>query len=203
LLKHQFKRPITGQLTASTQLQAQGSTSDELKSTLDGHVDVLLRDTVIKGVNLQKIIDNGKALIKGVALPTDSKDDQTMFSEITGTAVINHGLLRNEDLQATAAKLHVDGKGSANLVNETLDYQLNARLPPVEPNQAQSPSLVIAITGPFDNLNYAIDASALLTDKARIDKVLNNNKDKINKLMNKLDKKLGPGTSDLLKGFFH
>jgi len=202
-LKGLFKKPITGQLTASAQLQAQGSNADELKSTLNGHVDVSLKDAVIKGVNLQKIIDNGKALIKGTGLPTDSKDDQTLFTQITGTAAINNGLVRNDDLVATAAKLHVDGKGSANIVNETLDYQVNARLPAQEAGQAPSPPLVIAITGPFDNLNYAIDATALLTDKARIEKVLDKNKDKINKLMNKLDKKLGPGTGDLLKGLFH
>lgn len=202
-LKGLFKKPITGQLTASAQLQAQGSNADELKSTLNGHVDVSLKDAVIKGVNLQKIIDNGKALIKGTGLPTDSKDDQTLFTQITGTAAINNGLVRNDDLVATAAKLHVDGKGSANIVNETLDYQVNAILPAQEAGQAPSPPLVIAITGPFDNLNYAIDATALLTDKARIEKVLDKNKDKINKLMNKLDKKLGPGTGDLLKGLFH
>jgi len=202
-LKGLFKKPITGQLTASAQLQAQGSNADELKSTLNGHIDLLLKDAVIKGVNLQKIIDNGKALIKGTGLPTDSKDDQTLFTQITGTAAINNGLVRNDDLVATAAKLHVDGKGSANIVNETLDYQVNARLPAQEAGQAPSPPLVIAITGPFDNLNYAIDATALLTDKARIEKVLDKNKDKINKLMNKLDKKLGPGTGDLLKGLFH
>ncbi|MDD2802380.1 MAG: AsmA-like C-terminal region-containing protein, partial [Methylococcales bacterium] len=202
-LKGLFKKPITGQLTASAQLQAQGSNADELKSTLSGHVDVLLKDAVIKGINLQKIIDNGKALIKGTGLPTDSKDDQTLFTQITGTAAISNGLVRNDDLVANAAKLHVDGKGSANLVNETLDYQVNARLPAQEAGQAPSPPLVIAITGPFDNLNYAIDATALLTDKARIEKVLDKNKDKINKLMNKLDKKLGPGTGDLLKGLFH
>ncbi|MDD5115271.1 MAG: AsmA family protein [Methylobacter sp.] len=202
-LKGLFKKPITGQLTASAQLQAQGSNADELKSTLNGHVDVSLKDAVIKGVNLQKIIDNGKALIKGTGLPTDSKDDQTLFTQITGTAAINNGLVRNDDLVATAAKLHVDGKGSANIVNETLDYQVNARLPAQEAGQAPSPPLVIAITGPFDNLNYAIDATALLTDKARVEKVLDKNKDKINKLMNKLNKKLGPGTGDLLKGLFH
>jgi len=202
-LKGLFKKPITGQLTASAQLQAQGSNTDELKSTLNGHIDLLLKGAVIKGVNLQKIIDNGKALIKGTGLPTDSKDDQTLFTQITGTASINNGLVRNDDLVATAAKLHVDGKGSANIVNETLDYQVNARLPAQEVGQAPSPPLVIAITGPFDNLNYAIDATALLTDKARIEKVLDKNKDKINKLMNKLDKKLGPGTGDLLKGLFH
>lgn len=203
LLKGQFKQAITGQLTASAELQAQGGSVDQLKSSLDGHVDVLLKDAVIKGVNLQKIIDNGKALIKGTALPADSKDDQMLFSEITGTAVIKNGVLRNDDLVATAAKLHVDGKGSANFVTKTLDYQVNARLPAKEPEQAQSPPLVVAITGPFDNLNYTIDASALLADKARIEKVLDKNKDKINKLLNKLDKKLGSGTGDLLKGLFH
>lgn len=203
LLKGRFKQPITGQLTTTMQLQAQGRSADEWKSTLNGQVNLLLKDTVIKGFNLQKIIDNAKALIKGEAMPVDSKDDQTIFSEITGTAIIKNGLLRNDDLVATSAKLNVDGKGTANFVDEALNYQLNARLPPVEPDQAQSPPLLVKVTGPFDNLNYAIDARALLTDKARIEEVLDKNKDKINKLMNKLDKKLGSGTSDLLKGLFH
>ncbi|HEY5138481.1 MAG TPA: AsmA family protein, partial [Methylococcales bacterium] len=60
---------MSGVLDASAQLQGQGNTADELKSSLIGNFSFLFKDSVIKGFNLQKMIDQAKALIKEPALP--------------------------------------------------------------------------------------------------------------------------------------
>ena len=183
---------MSGLVSAAAQLQAQGSKPDELKATLSGRLNFLVKDSVIKGFNLQKIIDEGKALIKGAALPSDPKSDQTLFSELSGTATITNGLLQNNDLVATSSKLHVDGKGNVNLNSEVLDYQVNAKLlNAAEPEQVKG-SAVINIAGTLSKPSYTIDIASLLTEK---------NKAKIDKLINKLDKKLGSGVGDLLKNF--
>ena len=200
---------ISGIVNASAQLHAQGKNTDTIKSSLNGRFNFQCKDSVIKGFNLQKIIDNGKALVKGSSIPIDRKNDQTLFSDMTGTANVKQGLIQNDDLLAKSSKLLVNGKGNANLNTEQLDYQVTARLikteaTATEPEQLHDTPVVIHIGGTFSDPTYTMDVASLLTEKnkAKIEKILDKNKDKIDKLMDKLDKKLGPGTSDLLKRLF-
>lgn len=187
---------ISGLVNASAQLQGQGRKTDELKASLNGQFNFLCKDSVLKGFNLQKIIDEGKALIKGSALPADTKNEQTLFSDISGTATVTNGLIQNNDLVAQSSNLHVDGKGSLNLNSEALDYKVDAKLLNAEAATAEADrvkaAVVINIAGTLSQPSYSIDVESLLTDK---------NKAKIEKLINKLDKKLGPGVGNLLKNF--
>lgn len=197
LLKdYQGEARMSGIVNASAQLQGQGRKTDELKASLNGQVSFLFKDSVLKGFNLQKIIDQGKALINGSALPTDNKNEQTLFSEMSGTATISNGLMQNNDLVATSSKLHVDGKGNLNLNSEALDYKIDAKLLNADATATEADrvkgAVAINIAGSLGQPSYTIDVKSLLTDK---------NKAKIEKLIDKLDKKLGPGVGDLLKNF--
>lgn len=200
---------ISGILDASTQLQGQGNNSDELKSSLDGQLDFLLKDGVIKGFNLQKMIASSKAFINGTVLPVDAKNDQSVFSEISGTATINNSAIENHNLVAKSSKLRASGKGNASLATGKLDYKISAKLlkseaTATEPEQVHDTPVNIRVGGTFDKPTYTLDVAALLTEKnkAKIEKLVDKNKDKINKFTDKLDKKLGPGAGDLLKGLF-
>lgn len=200
---------MSGVVDASAQLQGQGNNVRELKSSLNGNLSFLFKDSVVKGFNLQKIINHAKALIKESALPTNNKNDQTLFSEITGTATISNGLIQNNDLVATASRIHVNGKGNADLNTEKLDYKMNARLikakaTPTEPEQVHDTPINITVAGTFSKPTYTLDIAALLTDKnkAKIEKFVDKNQGKIDKIVDKVDKKLGPGVGDLLKGLF-
>ena len=185
---------ISGIVNASAQMQGQGRKTKELKSSLNGQLSFMFKDGVVKGFNLQKIIDEGKALIKGSALPSDNKNDQTLFSEMSGTATITNGLIQNNDLIAKSSKLRVDGKGNVNLNSEAVDYKFDAKLldetaAATEPEQVKG-AVAINVDGTLSKPIYTIDLESLLTDK---------NKAKIDKLINKIDKKLGSGVGDLLK----
>ncbi len=185
---------MSGMVNATAQLQGQGNKASELKSSLNGQLSFRVKDSVIKGFNLQKIIDEGKALIKGSALPTDPKNDQSLFSEITGTATIVNGIIQNNDLVAKSSKLRVDGKGNINLASKAVDYKLDAKLLNDETSTAEpehvKAAMTINITGTLDKPSYQLDLASLLTDK---------NKAKIEKLVNKIDVKLGSGLGNLLK----
>ncbi len=198
---------MSGVVDASAQLQGQGNNADELKSSLNGSLSFLFKDSVVKGFNLQKIIDQAKALIKEPALPSHDKNDQTLFSEITGTATLSNGLIQNNDLVATASRLHINGTGNADLNTEKLDYKMNARFIKAEATaleQVNDTPVNITVAGTFSKPTYTLDVAALLTDKnkAKIEKFVEKNQEKIEKIVDKIDKKLGPGVGDLLKGLF-
>jgi len=201
--------PVSARVDASAQLRGQGKALSRIKSTLSGEVSLKGGNAAIKGVNLQKIIDDVKHLGKDSALPKAEKNVQTLFSELSGTAVIRQGLVQNDDFTAKSPELRLNGKGTADLSTERLNYQVSARLIKSEATATQAEQLhatpiVIHIGGTFGEPVYTLDVAQLLTEKnkAKIGKLLEKNHNKINKLMDKLDKKLGPGASDLLKRLF-
>ena len=201
---------MTGQVNASARLQGRGNTTTAIKSSLNGNLDFNFTDGLVKGFNLQKIIDNGKALIKGSPLPSSNKNDQTIFSVIRGTAKINKGVLSNEDLYAEATKLRVNGKGVADLASESLDYKIKAKVlkqigTDTEPEKIEGVPLIVNVGGTFSEPSYTLDIAAMLMEQHG-EKIEKKKKELLKKLddkvLKKLDDKIGPGVGDLIKGFF-
>ena len=200
----QIKTKVTGLVNATAKIQGSGNSTAAIKSSLAGNVNFSFKDSVVKGVNLQKIIDSARLLIDGRPLPAENKEDQTVFSIIKGTAVIKNGLIKNDDLLAESSKLRVIGKGTINLVDDALDYAIDARLLKSGENEKdkfKALPLIVDVTGTMAEPSYQLDiitmAKAKYQDK--IDKVVNKNKDKI---LEKVNDKLGSEVGDLLKGFF-
>jgi len=193
---------ITGQVNASVRAQGRGNTSAAIKSTLNGNMNFNFEGGVVKGFNLQKIFDNTKALIKGNPLPASSENDQTVFSVIKGTAQINNGLLSNNDLYAESSKLRVNGKGSAHLAKEKLDYQIHVKwlkqvATETEDELIKGMPFICNMVGTFSDPYCIPDIPAMLMQNKS--KVIEKKKEEI---LKKLDEKLGPGVGDLIKGFF-
>ena len=200
---------IGGLLDASLQLEGQGSEVKELKSSFTGNLSFLFKDSVIKGFNLQKIINDAKTFITKSNLPINNKNEQTLFSNISGTAMINKGLIQNNDMVAKSSKIQINGKGNADLNTEKLDYKINANLiktaaTATEPEQLNDTPINITVAGTFSKPTYAVDLAALLTDKnkAKIEKFIDKNHKKIDEIANKIDKKISPKVGNFLKGLF-
>ncbi len=190
---------MSGVINATAKIQGWGNSTPAIKSSLAGNVNFSVKDSIIKGFNLQKIIDSGRQLLKGKPLPEKNKKDQTVFSIIKGTATIKNGLLKNDDLLAESSKVRVVGNGTANLATNALDYTIDARLlKPKEKDKFKGIPLAIKITGTFDEPSYKLDLESMVKAKYKdkIDKVIDD------KVLKKLDEKLGPGIGDALKGLF-
>ncbi len=192
---------MTGQLNATAKLNTRGNSVKAIKSALSGNISFKLNDGVVKGINIQKIIDNTKALIDGAPLPTDNKNDESVFKAISGTGSIRNGVLSNNDLRAISSRVRVNGQGTVNLVAEKLDYTINGRVVKKtaedQPEQIKGLPLIVDIGGTFKQPSYTVDIASMLLEK---------NKAKINEkadeVLKKLDEKIGPGVGDLIKGFF-
>jgi len=195
---------MSGVVNASANIRGRGNSTAAMKSSLNGTLDFSFKEGVIRGFNLQKIIDSGKSLIEGTPLPTDNKSDQTVFSVIKGSANIKNGFVSNRDLYAEASKLRVNGQGTASIVTEKLDYKINAKLlkklaTETEPENIKGVPLVVNIGGSLSKPTYTLDIAAMLIEKnrAKIDKKIDKVIEKLN-----LDEKLGPGINNLIKGLF-
>ena len=200
------KFQMTGVVDASLQLKGQGQTIEELKSSVNGDGHFLFKDAEIKGINLQAILDRAQ-VSSDAADPTQASHDLTRFSTLSGSAVFANGIIHNNELMATTATLHIKGKGSFDLNTEKLDYKLQAQLikaaaTATSAEQLYDTPISMTVTGSLSQPNYALDVSALLTEKnkAKIAAFVDKNKEKIDSLVNKLDQKIGPGVGELLKG---
>jgi len=197
---------MTGLVNASIKVAGRGNSTQAIKSSLNGDVDFSFKDSIIKGFNLQKLIDSSKSLLANKALPTENKKDQTVFSIIKGTAQINNGVVNNHDLLAQSSKVQINGNGTANLSTEALKYKINTKVlkrsaSKTEAEKIRGIPLAINIGGNFSKPTYSLDLETMVRAKYqdKIDKTIDKNKDK---LLEKLDEKLGPGVSDALKNLF-
>jgi AsmA protein len=200
----QIETKMSGLVNATAKIQGSGNTTVAIKSSLVGNVVFSFKDSIVKGFNLQKIIDSARLLISGRPLPAENKKDQTVFSMIKGTAVIKNGLIKNDDLLAESSKLRVIGRGTVNLINDALDYKIDARLLKAgsdEKSKFKGVPLIIDVKGVIGEPSYQLDLTTMVKAKYqnKIDKAINKNKDKI---LEKVNDKLGSEVGDLLKSFF-
>jgi len=202
------KFQMTGLVDASLQLKGQGQSIDELKSSVTGDIHFLFKDAEIKGFNLQAMLD--RAHVSSDAIdPAQANHDLTRFSSLSANSVLANGIIYTNDLVATTATLHIKGKGGFDLNTEKLDYKLQAQLIKAAATatgveQLYDTPISMVVTGSLSQPNYALDVSALLTEKnkAKITAFVDKNKEKIDSIVNKIDQKIGPGVGDLLKGLF-
>ncbi|MGR9100727.1 MAG: AsmA family protein, partial [Gammaproteobacteria bacterium] len=157
---------------------------------------------VIRGFNLHKIVGDYKAILTDPSLLKGKTGDQTDYKEITATASVNNGLIKNDDLLAKTTSLNVKGKGTADLVSEKLNYNLNAQkikkaATGTESEKTKDIPVAIRIGGTFSKPSYKLDLESVVIEKQK-EKI----EEKKQEIIDKIDKKLGPGASDLFKKLF-
>jgi AsmA protein len=202
------KFQMTGLVDGSWQLKGQGQTIDELKSSVNGDIHFLFKDTEIKGFNLPAMLDRAHVSSDAIEV-AQVNHDLTRFFKLSGNSVLAKGILHTNDLVATTATLNIKGKGTIDLNKEQLDYKLQAQLikaaaTSTSAEQFYDTPISMAVTGSLSHPNYTLDVSALLTEKnkAKITAFVDKNKEKIDSIVNKIDQKIGPGVGDLLKSLF-
>ncbi len=116
---------ITGEGHFNAVLTASGNDVNTLKRTLNGKMDFNLLKGALKGINLAAELRKAKALLSGKSAPKENGPVQTDFSQIKGSATINDGVMKNDDLQALSPFFRITGEGTADLARERLDYTAN------------------------------------------------------------------------------
>ncbi|ABI58034.1 AsmA family protein [Alkalilimnicola ehrlichii MLHE-1] len=101
-----------------------GNNMDALTATLNGNGRFRVTDGAIRGINLAKTLRDAQDRLRGRSPEDTDEPRRTDFSELTGSFVINNGVVRNDDLSAQSPLLRVTGNGQANLPDETIDYRL-------------------------------------------------------------------------------
>ena len=134
---------LSGTGTIDADLRWNGLSEAEVKRSLGGSARVALRDGALQGFDLDALVQNALAALKGGK--TRGGAQQTAFSELTASVSAQNGVLSNHDLQATSALLSVTGAGTIDLPANRIDYLAKATLR--DSAQAQLASQLVDLRG--------------------------------------------------------
>ncbi len=166
-------RKVSGTGDLYARLTARGDDVARLRRTLDGKVGLALKNGAFEGVNLTHVVCTAWALYKRRP-PPPAVPPRTEFGSLTANAAITGGVLRNRDLLLTSPVLRATGAGTANLVNRTLDYRLEATfLDPVRcgagaaGGRLKGLTVPVRVTGTFRQPRFRVDLAAVLKNEVR------------------------------------
>ncbi len=200
---------LTGVGGMALELSASGIDGESLRRSLRGRVGFDFRDGAIKGLDIRRVVVEARALYaraRGREVTVETlPEDETRFSEMTGTLQIAEGVARNDDLDIKSPLLRIKGKGAASLVEDRVDYLLDVTV--VESLKGQGGeslddlkgvTIPIRVRGPLAQPSYQVDIGKLLEARARQE--LEEEKRKaVKKLEEKLQEKLGDQLQKLFK----
>lgn len=143
-----------------------GGTVPAIKRGLNGKGALNLRDGAIKGINLGETIRNARSLLQGGRSETKAADStqKTDFTSLDVSFTIKDGVASSNDLDVRSPLLRIGGQGQADIAAGTLDYTVNASVVGTsagqggrELEQLRGVTIPVRLTGPFENLSWAID----------------------------------------------
>lgn len=195
---------LAGTGEVNTHLTTTGTTSDAMLAHLSGTLQMNISNGSVKGVDIPHLISMGKSLLNKEAPSLQGGTNQTDFSKLSASALINNGIANNNDLLLQSQYLQATGKGSVDMVKKNINYQLTAQ--PVHPDSGKPDGMAIpiTITGSFDNLSIRPDLDVLVksTVQQQIDKQKDLIKSRINvEIGKRLNKQLGDQLKNQLDSF--
>ena len=198
---------LEGRGSVNLDLVAQGDTASALVKTLSGEAGVLLKDGAVKGINLAQSLRSAGDLLslKSDRAAAASSSEKTDFSELKASFKIDKGQARNDDLSLRSPFIRVNGVGSLNLVEGSIDYVAKTSLVATSTGQGSNAlgdvagiTVPVRVSGPLTALKYELQFSDAVKDQARQRLKAEETKVK-EKLESQLTEKLLGGDSDEAK----
>ncbi len=163
---------VSGTAVSRMKVSSRGNSADALIADLDGTMSFAVEDARLEGINLWYEISRAYALIKQKPAPEKTGTD-TVFKDFKGSANIQNGVARTDDLEAGTPFLSLTGKGKMSLVDSTLDYKLAATVLSTatdpetgEVSDIAGRSIPIRVTGTLDNPKVLPDMEAIVKSEA-------------------------------------
>lgn len=163
---------MSGSAYATLALTTSGQDGPSLTKNLDGNVSFDLRDGEVKGFDIPFLMKWATAVFEKDKVKGHVSGN-SRFSTLKGSAVINNGVLNNNDLLFLSEAYKVTGGGQVNLNTEMVNYKVL-----IDPLKTETPivkniqeilagGIPVIIKGKWDSLNYQPDMAALIAARAQ------------------------------------
>ncbi|MEX0333626.1 AsmA family protein [Vibrio tubiashii] len=198
--------------TGNIDVDVKGSslTPTGIKKNLVGTIVINFEDGAVNGINVAQLIRENYAKIKGEKLEGGNEVQKTDFSAMKATLKLNKGNVSTNDLHMQSPLLRIRGNGSANYLNETVDFTVSTSIVGSLKGQGgkdidelKDVTIPINISGPWAQPKFKLIFDDVLKQKAEKE---------IDRGLKKLDEKLGEKIKDektkeavnsLIKGLFN
>lgn len=159
-----FER-LSGHVAGDIDVNTRGGSQKAMIEALAGKGDLHFTDGAIKGINLAAMVRN----VSSAFLDSGARSEQkTDFSELGGTFTIAKGIVTNNDLAMKAPLIRLKGSGTVDLPQQSMRYRVEPEVVASVEGQggrdAGGIGVPVMIEGPWSNLSYRPDLSAILKD---------------------------------------
>jgi len=122
------KDALSGTGNVSAVLTTRGQSIAALKKTLNGEVKISLSQGALKGIDVISIIRDTYAQYKNKKTNTTDTINETPFTNMNVSFQVKNGIMHSKDLLIQSALPSIKGKGSINIINNTLDYTIRTSI---------------------------------------------------------------------------
>jgi AsmA protein len=164
---------LSGRGSVKLELTGRGATGDALLRSLQGTASARLADGAVEGVDLGFALAQAQSLVAKRQLAADRNTKRTPFERFEATAGIASGVATWRSLAIHSRLLRVDGQGSLQLVDKTVDMTLRTTVlkasADTEPTLAglSLATVPVRITGPLDDPKIRPDLTGMVRERAR------------------------------------
>jgi AsmA protein len=161
---------VTGTGDVRLKLTTAGQNLGAMRRDLDGDVAFNVTNGSLEGIDLWFELRRARARLDGETLPErGDAPRRTTFSSLSATGVVEDALLTNRDLNGTLDFMTVDGSGTVNLLDDTIAFDLVAKMvdgPVLQSDPAMvkyaGKTLPLKVTGTIDAPSVLPDFSAIV-----------------------------------------
>lgn len=169
-----FKR-LQGATAVDIAVSASGRSQRDMVSALNGNGSIKFTDGKIKGINLAQLART--ALSAATSGWQSGGTQDTDFSEMGGTFTISNGVLANNDLRLLSPLIRVNGAGTVNMPQKTLNYRVEPKLAASLEGQGgqadvKGIEVPVLITGSWSNPRFAPDLASMIQNRDNIESTI-------------------------------
>lgn len=194
--------PLSGKLTLAGDFSGSRIDAAAFRHDWQGQAHVELQDSRMEGLNFQQLVQQAVSR-SSEAKAQENDDNATRLDTFSSDLALDNGQLTLNAMQGSSSLLALDGSGSMDLVNETVDTRFNVRVISGWEGDSKLIDFLkrtpvpLAVYGKWQALNYSLqvdqilrkhlqdEAKRRLSDWAERNKDSQNGKD-VKKLLDKL-----------------
>ncbi|TIP00331.1 MAG: AsmA family protein, partial [Mesorhizobium sp.] len=158
---------IEGTLEATVAVSGAGKTTKSLARSLGGRAAAKFSDGAFRGIDIAEVYNNLAGLLAGGFKQDQAK--KTTFTELGASFAIANGIAQTTDISLLGPLLRMDGSGTIDLADQTLDMRLNPRVVASLAGQGDDVAVKgigvpVVVQGPLSAPRAYPDVSALAKD---------------------------------------
>lgn len=171
LSDHEF---VSGAAGGGFTLSATGKTVKGMLASLSGNLDLAVSEGALEGVDLVYELQRAQSLLAKQAPAARSGEARTPFDAMKVSATVKDGVINSDDLNISNPVMKITGAGGVNLVAQTLDYRLKAKVheaPPADATQdlgdLRGATIPLRIGGTLSEPRITVDVEDVIKEKAK------------------------------------